>query len=224
MFRLFLCCLLQLRCRKYLLQYIYNPERALSLLKSVGFTRHKDSDGSAGFLFDSDGNQVVFDLTIPSGAPSNSDIAQIITDECSKIGITVNVRQLDFQKMVELLTSTFEWQSVLLGFGANFWPTSGPNVWLSNGNLHVWYPLQEKPATDWEARIDYLYNEGAYTADDKKAQKYWDEYQSIFLEQCPLIYLVSARTFYAIHNKWDQTNFYYDNLNGATTERIWLAQ
>lgn len=206
------------------LKYKYNPEMALSLLKKAGFTRRKNSDGTDGFLFDSSGNQVVFDLTIPSGVSTNSDIAQIIADECSKIGITLNVRQLDFQKIVELLTSTYDWHSVLMAFGANFWPTQGPNVWLSNGNLHLWYPLQKKPATDWEARIDYLYNEGAYTIDEKKAQKIWDEYQSIILEQCPVIYLVSARSFYAIHNKWNQTNFYYDNLNGAMTERIWLSQ
>ncbi len=201
------------------LKYRYNPPQSLKLLESVGFSRKSD-----GFLYDSAGNKVVFDLTIPSGVASNSDIAQIISDECSKIGITVNVRQLDFQKMIEQLTSTYDWQTIILGLGANLWPSQGSNVWPSDGNLHFWYPLQESPATDWEERIDYLYNEGQYTIDKEKAQKIWDEYQSIILEECPLVYLVRGRSFYAVRNKWDQANFYFDNLNGALTDYIWAAQ
>ena len=88
----------------------------------------------------------------------------------------------------------------------------------------MWYPLQKEPATEWEARIDYLYNEGSFTIDTEKAQKIWDEYQRIMLEQCPVIYLISPRTFFAIRNKWNQTNFYFDSLHGSMTERIWLAQ
>ena len=82
--------------------------------------------------------------------------------------------------------------------------------------------MQEEPATDWEARIDYLYNEGSYTADPEAAQVIWDEYQRILLEQCPVIYLMRQRSFYAIQNRWDFRNFYYDNLNGAETSYLFL--
>ena len=95
-------------------------------------------------------------------------------------------------------------------------------IWPSSGNLHLWYPLQKSPATDWEARIDYLYNEGSYTIDKIKAKEIWDEYQSILLEQCPAIYLVSVRGFYAVNNRWDFSNFYFDNKNGAMNTRVFL--
>ena len=200
------------------LQYKYNPQRAEELLQSAGFVK-KD-----GLYYDDQGNKVEYDLLISSGGTTANDMAQIVADECGKIGITVNVRQIDFQKLVEMLTATYDWQSVFIGLGSNLFPSQGSNVWPSYGNLHLWYPLQEKPETEWEARVDYLYNEGCYTIDHDKAKEIWDEYQSIILEQCPVIYLMRSKSFFAIRNKWDLTNVYYDNKNGALLENVYLKE
>jgi peptide/nickel transport system substrate-binding protein len=143
-------------------------------------------------------------------------------DECARVGIKVNIRQVDFKKLVDQLSATYDWASVIIGLGTNFFPTQGSNVWPSDGNLHLWHPLQESPGTDWEARIDYLYNEGKYTIDKEKAKLLWDEYQKLLLEQCPVIYLLRPRSFYALRNRWDFSNVYYDNLNGTETSHIFL--
>ncbi len=200
------------------LKYKFNAGEAEKLLKSIGFTK-KD-----GIFYDEDGNKVEFDLTIPSSNTVLNDIAQIVVDECSKVGIKVNIRQIDFQKLVEMLTSSYDWQSVFIGLGSNMFPSQGSNVWPSNGNLHLWYPLQSKPATEWEARIDYLYNEGCFTIDHDEAKKIWDEYQEILLEECPVIYLMRSRSFFAIRNKWDLSNVYYDNKNGTMLEHVFFNE
>ncbi len=203
-----------------ILQYRYSHAHAQKLLSSAGFVKMAD-----GFLYDKDGVKVEFDLTVASSNNIYSDIAQIITDECKKEGITINVRQTDFQRLVEQLMSSYDWQSLMIGLsGGSLFPTQGSNVWLSGGNLHMWYPLQEKPATEWEERIDWLYNEASCIVDAQKAKPYWDEYQQIILEQCPVIYLVRGRSFYALNNRWDFSNFYFDNMNGAETTHIWLKE
>jgi len=200
------------------LQYLYNTERAVELLASAGIKKDKK-----GIMRDWKNRKIEFDLTIRSESSVYQDIASIIRDELSKIGIKVNIRVLDFQKQVQQLFSTFDWDSMLMGLtGANIFPSQGSNVWPSSANLHMWYPNQTTPATEWEARIDYLYNEGKFTLDAGKAREIWDEFQSIMLEQCPMIYLMRSRGFWALNNRWDFSNVYFDNLNGAETNYIFI--
>lgn len=205
--------------KKIKLDYVYNPTRAIELLASIGIKQN-----SFGEMEDSEGNKIEFDLTIVSDNSIVNDIASIISDECGKIGIKINIRTLDFQKLVEQLSYTYDWQSVIIGLGANYWPTQGSNVWPSDGNLHLWYPLQSSPATDWEARIDYLYNEGSFTINKERAQIIWDEYQKIILEQCPVIYLIRPRSFFALKNRWSFENFYFDTIGGAQSDHLFLRE
>ena len=201
-----------------ILQYRYSHAHAQKLLAAAGFSKRAD-----GFLYDSDGNKVEFDLTINGSDTISSDIAQIIVDECKKEGITVTPRPTDFQKLVDQLMVSYDWQSIIIGFGGgSMFPTQGSNVWVSDGNLHLWYPLQKSPATDWEARVDELYHKAKCIVNYEEAKPLWDEYQQIFLEQCPIIYLLRRRSFFGLQNRWDMTNVYYDNLNGAETSYLYL--
>jgi peptide/nickel transport system substrate-binding protein len=199
-------------------RYLYDTERAIQLLASIGITHD-----ARGIMRDAQRRAVEFDLTIRSDDSIYSDTASIIRDELSKVGIKLNIRVTDFQKQVEQLFYTFDWDSMLMALsGANVFPSQGSNVWPSSGNLHLWNPNQEKPATEWEARIDYLYNEGKFTIDHDRAQEIWDEFQSILLEQCPMINLMRSRSFWALRNRWNFTNVYFDNLNGVETSFIYL--
>ena len=200
------------------MQYLFDTERALALLSSIGINRDR-----RGIMRDSKNRRIEFNLTIRSESTIYQDTASIIRDELSKLGIKVNIRVIDFQKQVQQLFSTFDWDSMLIGLsGSNIFPSQGSNVWPSSGNLHLWHPNQTSPATEWEARIDYLYNEGKFTIDPVKAQVIWDEFQSIILEQCPMIHLMRSRGFWALNNRWDDTNVYFDNMNGAETTYIYL--
>ncbi|MCL2480610.1 MAG: ABC transporter substrate-binding protein [Spirochaetaceae bacterium] len=201
------------------LRYTYDPQRAIELLASIGITRD-----AAGVMRDTLGRAIEFDLSITSDVTILSDTASIIVDEAAKIGIKINVRPTDFQKLVDQLTNTYDWGSVIISLGANLFPSQGSNVWPSGGNLHLWHPLQKSPGTYWEKRIDYLYNEGSYTVDPEKARIIWDEFQNIILEYLPLIYLSRSRSFFAIQNRWDFTNFFFDNLSGAETSYLFLKQ
>ena len=199
------------------LQYTFNPQKAVQLLASIGINRD-----TQGVMRDSQGREIEFNVAVPSGINIWSDIASIIIDEASKVGIKINLRPTDFQLLVDQLTTTFDWQSIMLTVAAPSMPGQGTNVWPSRGNLHMWYPYQETPATEWEARVDYLFNEGSFTIDPEKAQAIWDEKARIILEQLPLIYLIRPTSFLGLQNRWDFRNFYYDNWHGGLTSYIFL--
>ncbi|MCL2720152.1 MAG: ABC transporter substrate-binding protein [Treponema sp.] len=200
------------------LQYLFDTRRAINLLSSIGIKRD-----SSGIMRDDKGRQIEFDLTIGSDRTIIQDTASIIMDELSKVGIKVNIRVISFQLQVQQIFETYEWDSMIIGLsGSGIFPSQGSNTWRSSGNLHMWYPNQPSPATEWEARIDYLYNEGLYTLDKTKAKEIWDEFQSILLEQCPLIYLMRPRSFWGLNNRWDFSNVYFDNINNNLIDFIYL--
>jgi len=197
------------------LEYTFNPDRAVELLESIGMSR--DAEGT---MRDAEGNAI--DFTINLGAENNIgiDIAQIFADELSEIGVRARVRPIDFQRVVEMLTNTYDWEVVTVSLGANYWPSGGSNVWQSGGNFHLWNPLQDSPATEWEARIDYLYNEGRFTIDQQEAKGIYDEFQSILLAQLPVMYVVHPWSFLAVRDRWQ--NVRYDTLDGLRSERLFL--
>jgi len=194
--------------------YIYNVDHALELLNSIGMNQGED-----GLMYDALGNKVEFEITVGTGSNIGIDMMNIFSDELSQIGITAKVRPIDFQKLVSLLTETYDWQVVTVALGSNYWPSGGVNVWPSSGNLHLWHPLQESPATDWEARIDYLYNEGRFTLDPADRKVIYDEFQTLLLEQQPLIYMVYPMSFSAFRHGWG--NIYFDTLGVPDGNRIY---
>jgi peptide/nickel transport system substrate-binding protein len=189
------------------LDFTYNPERAIEILETIDITQ-----GDDGLMYDADGNHVEFDMQIPIENNISIDIANIFADELEQVGITVNVRPMDFPRIVEMLTRTYDWTATMVSLGANYWPSGGSNVWQSSGNFHLWHPLQEEPATEWEARVDYLYNEGRFTIDSERQKEIYDEYQEILLTQLPLMYIVHPLSFLAVRDRWG--NVYYDTLGG----------
>ena len=197
------------------LPYTYDPQRATRLLAEIDVRPGQD-----GRMVDAEGNHIEFDINMGAESNIGIDIANIFADELAAIGITANVRPIDFQKLVEMITSTYDWQCVTVSLGVNYWPSGGSNVWQSNGNFHLWRPLQDKPATQWEARVDSLYNEGRFTIDQPRAKEIYDEYQRLLLEQLPVIYIVHPLSFAAVRNRWD--NVFYDTLSGLDTKYLFL--
>ncbi|MFP4205472.1 MAG: ABC transporter substrate-binding protein [Spirochaetaceae bacterium] len=197
------------------LEYTYDPERALELLESIGITRDDE-----GVMRDADGNAVEFDINMGAENNVGIDTANIFADELDRVGINARVRPIDFQQLVEKLRSTYDWEMALLGAWTWYWPSQGSNVWPSRGDFHLWHPLQNEPATEWEARIDELYNEGRFTIDEEERKEIYDEYQRLVLEQVPMLWTVHPLSFTAVRDKWD--NVYYDTLNGLETTYVFL--
>ncbi|MFW6029805.1 MAG: ABC transporter substrate-binding protein, partial [Halanaerobiales bacterium] len=112
---------------------------------------------------------------------------------------------VEFNAMVNQLQSEWDFDTILIGLTGGVEPHSGSNVWPSNGHLHMWNPKQEEPETEWEARVDELFEKGATATSEDKRIEYYNEFQEIIAEKVPVIYTVTPNSLYAIRNSLKNT-------------------
>jgi peptide/nickel transport system substrate-binding protein len=171
----------------------YDSAAALRLLAQAGFRLEGE------ILRDSSGNRVEFTLITSTGNKPREEMATMIQQDLSQIGIKVNMVTLDFPSLIERITRTFDYEACLLGFtNTDLDPNSQMNVWLSSAENHQWNPKQSKPATAWEAEIDSLMKSQASSTSDKNRKADWDRVQQIVAEQHPFIYLINRDAMSAI--------------------------
>ncbi len=183
----------------------YDPSSALKRLQADGF--HQQN----GKLLDRNGNIVEFSIATNAGNKYRERMATMIQQDLGKIGVKVNVVTLDFPSLIERMTQTFNYESVLLGLvNVDLDPNAQMNVWLSSSDNHQWNPKQAKPETAWEAELDKLVRAQAQSMDTNKRKQYFDKVQEIVYEQAPFIYLVNKNAMSA----------YSTSLTGVTPSTL----
>ncbi len=182
-------------------EYAYDPERALTLLTTAGFSRDAD-----GLLRDRDGNRVRFTLNTNVGNNEREAMGALIKADLERIGVTVDFVPIEFSTLVNRLQTTRDWEAVMLSFGGGGTePNSGANIWRSRGGLHIWNPQDLPGATlyPWEAEIDAIFSAGTKTLDFEARKALYDRFQIIVQEQLPLIGTVNPLLFEAIRDRLD---------------------
>ena len=141
------------------------------------------------------------------------DYINIIISDLEKVGIQSTIEVVDINLYIQKVLTTFDWDCTLYVFNNPVFTEQWYNVWKSTGNLHIWYPFQETPATDWEARIDELYEELVFTYEEDEVKRLYDEFQQIMLDQLPFIPIFRKYQFTAVYKKWG--NFNWDTIHSA---------
>jgi len=181
--------------------YPYDLAEAARLLDEAGY---RDRDGD-GVREDQHGNRIEFGLVTNAGNLLRERMCSILQDDWTKLGIKVNYRPQSFQSLVERLSTTFDWDAVLMGFTGSLDPNNGANLLRSSGNLHLWNPGQKTPATPWEAEIDRLLDQGASELDLERRRRAYFRIQAILHEELPMLQTVRQKIASA----------YSDNLVGC---------
>ena len=179
-------------------KYDYDLNKAKDILTKAGFI---DRDGD-GVLEDPDRHPIEFNLITNSGATERIQIASIIRHDLQKLGMRISFAPVDFNSLVSKISSTFDWDAVVLGLTGGIEPHFGKNVWASDGHLHLWFPLQKSPATEWEKRLNEIFNQGVQELDEQKRKILYDEFQLIVSEELPVIYTVLESDMFAVRNKF----------------------
>ncbi|HXG47600.1 MAG TPA: ABC transporter substrate-binding protein [Methylomirabilota bacterium] len=168
-------------------KFFFDLPRARALLKEIGI---EDRNGD-GLLEDAEGNVIEFTLNTNAGNTVREKIAVLLQADFKQLGIRLNFQPLDFNTLVDKINGTYEYDCILLTFGADGTdPTGLINSLKSDGFTHAWFPRQKTPSTEWEARIDFLVNAQLKTLDFAERKKYFDEVQHILAEQLPMIPVV----------------------------------
>lgn len=202
--------------------YNYNPEKAKKLLLSAGFKYNSKKQ-----LLDADGNRVRFNLITNTENKTRVAMGAQISQDLSKIGIQVDYNPINFNILVDKLSSSLDWECYLLGFvSGGTEPHDGANVWLPDGGLHTFNqkaqagqePLTGRKVADWEAEIGRLYIEGAAEFDEAKRKEIYVKTQRLTQEYLPFIYLVNPLDIVAVRDRIQAVKF---SALGSQSATLW---
>ncbi|MBV9396752.1 MAG: ABC transporter substrate-binding protein [Bryobacterales bacterium] len=176
---------------------IAHPKRSVAdakqMLKAAGFLWN-----GKGQLIDGAQTPVEFSILVSTSSPERMQMATMLQADYAQLGIGVNIAPLEFRSLLDRVTNTRQFDTVLLGLGGgDADPNPELNVWLSSGGTHLWNPNQKQPATAWEAEIDQLMEKQMVTLNPSERRKQYERVQEIVAEQVPMIFLVTPNVVVA---------------------------
>jgi len=179
---------------------IPHPERSLEqakvLLQAAGF-----SWDAGGGLLDAQKRRVTFTILVSSSNAQRSKLATIAQDDLKQLGMEVQVVPSEFRALVDRVLNTKDYEGVLMNLvNGDVDPTPEMNLWLSNGETHLWNLGEPKPATAWEAELDKLMEAQMTSPDYASRKKLYDRVQEIAAQNLPFIFLVSPNILVGAQN------------------------
>ena len=177
-------------------RYEYDLDLAKGILDDMGWV---DTNGD-GVREDADGNEIRFTLITNTGNSVRERVGEIVSRGMADIGLGVDYQLVEFGDLVFSLTVSYDWEAMIVGFTGGTDPHSGISFWHSSEGLHLWYPYQPEPATEWEAEIDDLYVKASQELDREKRVGYYHRAQEIAAENVPVIYTTLSERLSATRN------------------------
>ena len=179
-------------------KYPHDPEKALALLKDIGIEKRNGDD----FLTDAYGNKIEFVFNTNTGNGAREKTAVLIAADLKKLGMNVIFQPIEFNTLITKMDVTYDYECVLMGLapGTSADPSDSMNTVKSSGFTHMWFPRENSPSTEWEARLDYLMDAQMKTLDYTERKKDYDEVQEIIAEEQPLIFTVTPMYYAAVRS------------------------
>jgi peptide/nickel transport system substrate-binding protein len=171
----------------------YSVPAALGRLERDGFHRSGDA------LFDREGHKVEFSMITNAGNKLHERTLALIQQDLAKLGIQLNIVILDFPSLIERISRSFNYETVLMAFtNVDLDPIDQMNIWVSSAPNHQWNPNQKTPETPWEAEIDKLMQAQTAAQDPKQRKASFDKVQQIVSEKAPMVFIVNPNALSAV--------------------------
>ena len=168
------------------LNNVYNKDidKAKSLLSEAGL-----ADGFS------------FDLTVPSNYPQHVDTAQVLKDELAKIGVTANIKQVEWNTWLSDVYSGRNFEATVVGLDASTltaaallqrFTSDSPKNFINYNN----------PA------YDDTFSRAQKAVDDSQKTQLYKECEKILAEDAANVYIQDLPEFVAINKKFTGYEFY----------------
>jgi peptide/nickel transport system substrate-binding protein len=159
---------------------------ARALLRAAGFSWDPEDR-----LVDAAGEHVEFSILTSAGNATRRQMATIVQDDLTQLGMRVHVVPLETSALLERVLRSFDYEACLLALrSGDVDPNSEMNVWLSSGATHLW-SLSGSALPAWQQEIDSLMHRQLSTLDHAARKQLYARVQAIVADQLPIIPLVS---------------------------------
>ena len=139
-------------------------------------------------------------MTSPS--PTRQRTAAFIQEDLAGIGIGVDLVVVEAAGLMARLLGDFDYDACLLGITQlDPDPSAELPIWTSSGQLHVWSPAQESPATAWERELDELMLLQMQSLDQEERRRLYREVQRVVLRELPIIDLVYPHVLFGARSR-----------------------
>jgi peptide/nickel transport system substrate-binding protein len=194
------------------LMNMFDLAAAAAALDELGIV---DTDGN-GVRNLPGGRDLEFTLTYNADSQVFTDIATILQNDFSQIGVRVNLQGIQGAALFgTALAGDFE--AILLAFGNLPDPELRKPIWQPGGALYYWHRATH-PAepggqpnfdamADWERRIYEIFEQAAVMTDNEARAELYGEWQELNAVNVPVIMIAKPANVAAVYNKVQ--NFVY---------------
>ena len=171
--------------------YEYNPEKAIELLLSIGFSKSQDGK----LLYN--GKEFEINIITNQGNKTRELTAQIIQEQLKKIGLQVNVRILEWSTFLNQYVNKKKFDALILGW----------NTAIDPDQFSLWHSSQSKEGqynfmSYNNKEVDDLLVKARTTFSKIKRIEYYHRIQDIMRDDPPCIFLYYPENLVCVHNRF----------------------
>lgn len=180
----------------------YDTNKARQMLDELGLVEKN------GVRTLPSGRPLEITLTAAANQQANSDIAVILKSEWEELGIKTHL-QLISATLVGEKRQAGEFEALIEAFGNQPDPQLRKAIWQPGRPLFYWHfsamDQNQQPIlanmVDWELRVFDLFELGEVEMDPVARKALYDEWQVIFAEKVPVIFIAKGMALTAVSDK-----------------------
>lgn len=196
-------------------QVEYNLDKAKALLEEAGWT-DSDSDGVRDKFIAGQKIDAVFDMMIFSDSPQFRQIAEIIAENCRKIGVTVKITPTKWALMLQKLRKK-EYDASILGWALD-WQGDPFQLWHgSQADL----PESSNAIGYKNPEVDKLIEELRVTLDEQKQIELYHKIHLLIYEDQPYTFLFMEKATAGYDARIENVEFY--KIRPCIDTREWFS-